>query len=146
MNYLFLAAIGMAGGIVISAGVFALITSTKLMSRLAGKTHTGKYIRLYEDIVVIGGTLFNILYVYKINISGFLTTQKTGLYIGIGGILLFAIFVGMFVGCLAVALAEVLKATAIFSRRVKLKSGVQFIVLAVALGKITGIIFQFFVL
>ncbi|MBE5959335.1 MAG: stage V sporulation protein AB [Lachnospiraceae bacterium] len=144
MNYLLLAAIGMAGGIIISAGVFALITSTKLMSRLAGKTHTGKYVRVYEDFVILGGCIFNFLYVYKVNLRSIFSSGIFERYVGVAAIGTFAFFFGIFTGCLAVALAEVLNATAIFSRRVKLRKGMSFIILFVALGKVAGILLQFF--
>ncbi len=50
---------------------------------------------------------------------------------------------GIFVGCLAVSLAEALNATAIFARRVKLRIGLSYIILAVAVGKVTAAIIQF---
>jgi stage V sporulation protein AB len=50
---------------------------------------------------------------------------------------------GIFVGCLAVSLAEALNGTAIFSRRVKLKYGLNFIILSVALGKMMASLIQF---
>lgn len=123
----------------VSAGVFALITSTGLMSRLAGKTHTGDKVRLYEDAVMLGGSVFNALYVFQVSFGFADLPSKWG--IGI-----FAVFAGIFVGCLAISLAEALKATAIFSRRVRLSSGLSFIVLAAALGKMVGAITQFFFL
>ena len=50
---------------------------------------------------------------------------------------------GIFVGCLAVSLAEALNATAIFARRVKLKVGLSFVILAVAVGKVLAAVIQF---
>jgi stage V sporulation protein AB len=46
--------------------------------------------------------------------------------------------VGIFVGCLAIALSEVLDGIPIFARRVKLKKGVSIAVIAVAIGKLVG--------
>lgn len=139
MNYLLIAIIGLAGGLVTSAGEFAVITSTGLMTRLTGKTHTAKYIRLYEDAVTIGGSLFNALYVFQVHAGVSETIAR--FLIGI-----LAIFVGIYVGCFAVALAEAVKATAIFSRRAKLQYGISFIVLAIAIGKVAGAMYQFFLL
>ena len=51
---------------------------------------------------------------------------------------------GIFVGCLAISLAEALNATAIFARRMKLAVGLSFIVLSVALGKGVGALIYFF--
>ena len=45
---------------------------------------------------------------------------------------------GIFVGCLATALAEALNVTAIFTRRLRLHIGIPLIVLSMALGKTAG--------
>lgn len=44
---------------IIAAGVFALITTTGVMTRFAEKTHTAKYVRQYENAVAFGAILFN---------------------------------------------------------------------------------------
>ena len=61
----------------------------------------------------------------------------TGLLIVIG------IFAGIFVGCLSIALSEVLDGLPIFARRVRLKMGVSITVFAVAIGKVAGAIVYF---
>jgi len=53
------------------------------------------------------------------------------------------IFTGVFVGCLALAIAELLDSIPIFARRVKLHGGFGIIVTAVALGKLVGSIIYF---
>lgn len=139
MKYLLLGITGISGGLVVSAGVFALITSTGMMSRLAGKTHTGEKARMYENAVIFGGAIFNALYVLKIS-------QIFPVWLAKGMIAFFAFFSGIFVGCLAVSLAEALKSTAIFSRRIKLSTGLSFVVLSVGIGKMIGAMIQFFIL
>jgi stage V sporulation protein AB len=146
MKYIALALTGMAGGLIISAGIFALITSTKLLSRLAAKTHTGKYARVYEECVILGGIIFNVIYIKEMNLTELISETVFGTYIAIALVILFALFAGIFVGCLAVALAEALKATAVFSRRIKLRYGMGYIIFAVAIGKMTGSLIQFFVM
>lgn len=137
MNFFILGIIGLAGGFITSGGVFALITSIGLMPRLIGKTHTGRYGRLYEDMVMAGGSIFNTLYAFEVKFNTPLSVAKWSMGI-------FGIFSGIFVGCLAVSLAEALNSTAIFSRRIKLSTGLSFIVLAAALGKMAGAFIQFF--
>ena len=58
-------------------------------------------------------------------------------------LVMIGIFAGIFVGCLSIALAEVLDGIPIFARRVKLKMGVSTAVLAIALGKIAGSLIYF---
>lgn len=136
LNNFLLIVTGLSAGALVSAGVFALIASTGVMTRLAGKTHTANHIRLYETMVIIGGTWWNIFWVFSIDFN----------LPDIARIVLQAVMglcQGVFVGCLAVALAEALNATAIFARRVKLKTGLSFIILSAAVGKIVATLIQF---
>jgi len=128
--------IGFSAGMIVSAGVIALITSVGVLPRLAGKTHTARHIRVYETCITIGGTL---------GVLQFILNLHFGIG-GIGGYIIsgiFGIFAGIFTGCLATALAETLNTTAIYSRRIKLVKGIGFIVLSLALGKALGAILQF---
>lgn len=136
VKYFLLAITGLSAGALVSAGIFALITSTGVISRLAGKTHTGKYVRLYENMVILGGIWWNICWVFQVR-----------LFFSYGMQQIFEVIMGLaqgvFVGCLAVALAEALNTTAIFARRVKLRTGLSFIILAVAVGKVIASVIQF---
>ena len=51
---------------------------------------------------------------------------------------------GIFVGSVAVALAEILQALPIFFRRVKIKEGLPWLMIFMALGKMVGGFFYFF--
>lgn len=135
LYYILLAIIGIAGGGLVSAGVFALITSTGVMTRFADKTHTASKVQTYESAVALGAVLFNIFWIFQIDLG---EINKIGNpLLGFVGICQ-----GIFVGCLAVSLAEALNATAIFARRTKLKTGLSFIVLSAALGKGVGALIQ----
>ena len=59
-------------------------------------------------------------------------------------LILYGFSAGIFVGCVAVALAEILKALPIFLRRVRMKEGLPWLVLFMALGKMLGSFFYFF--
>lgn len=127
------AIIGFGGGAVVAAGVFALVSAIGIIPRLADKSHTAKYISRYEDSVVLGGILGNIIYVYELSVP-----------IGTIGGILFGIFAGIYAGVLAISLAEATSATAVFSRRANLKKGLGAVVLAFALGKSFGAFLMFF--
>ena len=129
-----LAITGIGAGFIISAGVFALITSTGIITRFADKTHTAKSIQLYETIVIAGGILWNIFWIMESHFK--FTGQPAKIFQGIMGLCQ-----GIFVGCLAVALAEALNGTA---RRAKLQMGLSFIVLSVAVGKVLASLLQFY--
>lgn len=135
-KYIILGLTAFGGGSVISAAVFALIASTGVITRMAGKTHTGKHVTKYETAVVAGGTLWNIFWVFSV---------KLHMPVTVSAVLqpIIGLSQGIFVGCLAIFLAEALNATAIFARRVKLRIGLSYIILAVAVGKVTAAIIQF---
>ena len=58
----------------VAAGVFAFITLIGVVTRLAARTKTVKHIMLYEDMVVLGRTLGNILTIvdWKISVGAWL--------------------------------------------------------------------------
>lgn len=135
-KYIILGITAFGGGAIISAAVFALISSTGVITRMAGKTHTGKHVRKYETAVIVGGAWWNLFWVFSIRMH--LPANITEVLQPLMGLTQ-----GVFVGCLAVSLAEALNATAIFARRVKLRVGLSFIILAVAVGKVIAAIIQF---
>ncbi len=124
---------GLGSGFIVAAGVFALVSSVGVVTRMAGVTHTGKYVRIYEDSIVLGAALGNLISIYNMQIP-----------IGELGLAIYGIASGMFVGVLAISLAESINATAVFTRRSMLKRGLAAIVIALALGKGAGSLLLFF--
>lgn len=126
-----LSLIGLAAGVSIAGGVFAFIVMIGVLPRLAGRTHTAWAYWQYENAAIIGGFIGNIISIFSPNIP-----------IGNIGIGIFGLFSGMYVGCFAMALAEVLNVMPIFSRRIHLKEGMPYIVVAMAIGKAVGAFYQ----
>lgn len=124
---------GLSCGLIVAGGVFALITSIGVVPRMAGKSHTGNYVKIYEMSILLGGSLGNIVFLYKLNID------LGNIFVG-----LYGLFAGVFVGCLATSLAETLNTTAVFSRRIKLVKGMGFIILFLSLGKLFGSMLFFY--
>ena len=122
-----MALIGLSAGSIVAGGLFGFIVSLGIVSDFADRTGTAKHIRLYEDAVVCGGILGNIVMLYDIP----LTTISP--LMGVFGILS-----GVFVGCWALALAEVLNVFPIFLRRINVTKGIGFIILGLAIGKVVG--------
>lgn len=131
--------IGISSGIMVSAGVFTVLFVVGLVPRFAGRTDTARCELFYEECLIFGAVLADVLSVFPIkgSLGGSPRILLTVLLVLIG------IFAGIFVGCLSIALAEVLDGIPIFARRVKLKMGVSIAVLAVALGKIAGSLYYF---
>lgn len=131
IKYVLLFLIGLSGGFIVSGGVFAFITLLQLIPRLATRTGTAKYITLYEDYFIAGGIAgaFVSIFEWMLPIG----------YIGLGAI---GVFSGIFVGCQALALAEVLNVIPVFANRIKLTVGIPFVVVSLAIGKALGAFYQ----
>ncbi|HJA93447.1 MAG TPA: stage V sporulation protein AB [Candidatus Eisenbergiella merdipullorum] len=145
-----LAVIGVCSGLLVSGGVFTVILSVGLVPRFAGKTHTGDRIFLYEEMVVLGTLAGNFLSVF--GYSGHLSRKLYEIFPAAGGVwqmltgcltVMFGLFAGIFVGCLALAIAEMLDTIPIFARRTGFRHGLGIAVLSVALGKLAGSLYYF---
>ena len=136
-------------GLLSSGGVFTVFVTVGLVPRFADKTHTATKIILYENCIVAGAILGCILSVYgdffteifgKKALSAIPHWELWGsLILGI-----FGIFAGMFVGCFAIAIAEMLDTIPIFTRRIGLGKGVGIVMLCLALGKTVGALLYFY--
>lgn len=127
LKHILLALIGLSSGFVIAGAVFAFIAIIGIVPRLAHKTRTTRYIRLYEEALILGG-IFGA------------STNVIDYYIPIGkvAVVIFSLLVGVFYGCLAICLAEILDVIPILARRTKLKPGIVAFMLAIAFGKLFG--------
>lgn len=131
INYIFLVFLGLVAGFITSAGIFAFVTIIGVLTRLSTRTGTANHILLYEDLVVLGVAFGNTINLFQIHVQ-----------LGIIGLIFFGFFTGCYIGCLAVALEEVLQVFPIIAHRIKLKSGVPILVLLLALGKLAGTLFE----
>lgn len=132
IKYFLLILIGISGGFVIGGGVFAFITMIGVFPRLSARTHTAEHIRWYETCIIWGGAIGNFMMIFS-----FMPP------VGSLGLLIFGFFSGIYVGCLAMALAEVLRVIPIFAKRINLVEGMPWVILAMALGKGAGAMYQF---
>ena len=134
MRELLLGILGLSGGVVVAAGVFALITMIGIVPRVIAKTSTSGRIFLYESMIIAGGVFGNWLGIFEITLP-----------VGVLGLLLYGVFSGVFVGCLSIALAEGLKVIPIALKRLKMEEGVSWLIMADAAGKMVGVWLQFLV-
>lgn len=129
---LVLCLIGISGGFIVGGGIFAFITMIGTFPRLADRTNTAKHIKGYENAIISGGIIGNMIVIFDIILP-----------IGSVGLVIFGLFSGIYVGCLAMALAESLKVMPVFVERIKLRYGMAFVIFALALGKGIGSLYQF---
>ena len=134
LKYMLLILIGVRSGFVISGAVFAFIASIGIVPRLASKTRTEKFAPLYEETIALGG-LFGAL----LNFLPLRFNFKWYYFLP------FWFCNGIFIGCLAVCLAEVMDVVPIMARRIRLKTGIRLFVFALAVGKMVGAITYFLI-
>ena len=156
---IFMAVVGAAAGFGVSGGVFTTLIAIGLVPRFAGKTHTADHIFLYEEMVVCGtlfGGLVTVFFPF-IRLHEWLGDSLTrsgafyeGLSVGrwypvLGTFVLvvFGLFAGIFVGCLALAIAEMLDSIPIFARRSGFRQGIGIAILCMAVGKTVGSLIYF---
>ena len=119
--------LGFASGLAVAGGMFALLIALGVISRFAGKTHTAAYVIHYENAAALGGILGNLFSVYQFRLP-----------IGLPGVIAFGLFSGVFTGTWAMALTEIVDAVPVFSRRIRLKTGMPWLILSMALGRAAG--------
>ena len=122
-----LAAVGLSAGAAVAGGLFAFIVELGVVADFADRTHTADKILFYESCVALGGILGNIFYVFRLDLPA-----------GTWFLALYGILAGIFAGCWAMALAEILNLFPIFIRRAKLQMCIKYIVLGIAMGKTAG--------
>ena len=154
LKQLLLAVIGVSAGLIVSAGVFTVLISVGLIPRFAGKMHVARKVFVLEEMVICGtmtGCFFSVFsewgmigkWVRSHEIFGAAATEGVWNFIGALLQIVFGLFAGIFVGCLALAIAEMLNTIPIFSRRIGFRHGLGIAILAVALGKLLGSLVYF---
>ena len=133
IKYFVLVLIGLGSGFAVASGIFAFITMLGIIPRLAARTKTARHIVWYENMIVLGGALGNIWIVF---LNLFPATSLL--------LVLYGLFAGIYVGCLVMALAEMLRVIPILVNRAQIKEGFYLIPAAIAIGKLTGTLFQYF--
>ena len=153
LQQIFMAICAFSFGAICSAGVFTVLVSVGLIPRFAGKLSIAKHIMIFEEMVVFGtmfGGFFSIFPKFGELGDFILKNQVFGALSGeiwrIGGAsfcIAYGVFAGMFVGCLALAIAEMLDSIPIFARRSGFREGIGIVIIFIALGKVIGSLIYF---
>ena len=124
---------GISAGGVIAAGVFAFLAVIGVFPRLIAYVGERKHVLLCETMMILGGVSGTIIDLY----------HAPHLFGGTMFLAVWGIFTGIFVGSLVMSLAETLKALPVFARRVRMSVGIQYMILAMAIGKCAGSLIYF---
>ncbi len=140
LRYIILVIIGISSGTLVAGGVAALLTSVGVVTRVAYHTGTSKKIVHYENCIIAGSIIGNAVVIYEPRMN----LQSVTPVVWIPLIILMGICMGIFVGCLAMSLAEALDVSSISFRRMEISHYLWMVILAVAIGKFAGNILFFF--
>lgn len=139
LKSLFMIVVGISSGLGVAAGTFAFLFVIRIIPRMIQKA------RLEHKIIFIENNVFRgVMFGTAMSLFSW---KKKWLFELFGKTLLtiFGMSAGIFVGCLAVALAEILDTFPIFFRRLNIKDEFGEVLLFVmAIGKLIGSLFFFF--
>ena len=127
IRQIILGVVGLSSGFAVAGGMFAFLIALGVVTRFAGKTHTAKYILYYEDAAAVGGILGNLFSIYGFSLP-----------VGMVGVVSYGLFSGIFTGAWSMALTEIVDTVPIFSRRIRLKTGMPWLILSMAIGRMAG--------
>lgn len=134
IKHVLIVIMGISAGFLVAGGMFTVLFTVGLIPRFAGKTRTGCHVKIYETAVIIGSTFWNLVSLYQFSLP-------------FGSVLMasFGFFGGIFVGSLALAIAEMLNGLPIFARRIDFRRGLGIAVLSLAIGKGLGNLLSFWI-
>ena len=125
---LFLIVFGLSSGIMVGAGVIALLILVGIIPRMAQISNTKGFISFYEKILIIGTLL-----------GSFISIQNISISIGRIGVLILGLSYGIYIGFLSSGLAEILDYIPIVSRRLKIPTlYLKYIIISLLIGKVIG--------
>lgn len=127
IRYVCLFFVCFCGGAAIAGGYFAFVSMIGIFPKLLEKIKCGRYCMLIECLLAYGAVLGNVLYVFNIPA-----------HITVFGYSVICLFGGVFVGCLAGALTEVLNVIPIAGRRLGLRRYLPYVIYALGIGKLVG--------
>ncbi|REK77307.1 stage V sporulation protein AB [Paenibacillus paeoniae] len=132
---LFIAILGIGGGLAVGSGLVALLIVFDLIPRLAQLTNAFR-LSIWFETAIISGALywtFADFMDWRLSVSMPIVLSGAGL------------FDGIFVGMLAAALTEVMNVLPILAKRLQLSRYIVGLVMAMVLGKTFGSLFDWLV-
>ncbi|MFT9847446.1 stage V sporulation protein AB [Aneurinibacillus sp. REN35] len=134
MANLFLAIVGLSGGIIVGGGIVALITVLDLIPRFVQITKTNTHLVHFQWAVILGALGFTLFDFFS---------PPWHLSSGLLGVV--GACMGIFVGFLAAALTEVLNVIPILAKRIQVYEYLYAFIMALAFGKVVGSLFHWLI-
>ena len=138
LRSLFLILAGFCSGTGVAAGTFAFLLVIRVIPRMVQKAKLEHRVVYIENIVFRGIVFGTILSLFSWKKKWILAI------LGRSILTIYGLSAGMFVGCIAVALAEILDTFPIFFRRLRIKASfASLMIFVMAIGKMVGSLFFF---
>jgi len=150
LRHIFMAGLATACGIAVSAGTFAFLLVIGVIPRMIKRCNFGERILMVENTVILGvltGAVFSVVeWKGQLPDPGLGGGRPPLPYPWLAHVILgaYGTAAGIFVGCIAVALAEILNTFPILFRRLYINRGLSGVMIAMALGKMAGSFYYFF--
>lgn len=132
---IFVALLGLAGGLAVGSGLVALLIVLDLIPRLAQIANAYRMSIWFETAVIFGS-----LYWTFADFMNWRLSLPSSVFLSVSGL-----FDGIFVGMLAAALTEVMNVLPILAKRMNLSDYMVGLVMAMVLGKTLGSLFDWLV-
>ena len=139
-------------GCAVSSGTFAFLLVIGVVPRMLRKTCLAKKTILVENVIVCGIIFGAITSVFDWNLSGRLISgmmhggsgqSMVIRVLGVCFVMIYGVSAGIFVGCIAAALAEILNTFPIVFHRTGIKRGLPWVMASMAFGKALGALYYF---
>lgn len=128
MKYLFCIITGFAGGLVVGTGVVAFFTILGIVTRSIEISNSSKCVKWYEFTILLGAIISALFYFFDIELNW--TKYVFPPVIGL--------FMGIFVGMVASALAEMLDVMPVMADRMSMRKFLYIGIFAIIFGKTLG--------
>lgn len=132
LKHVFQAVLAFSCGAAISAGTFAFLLVIGVVPRILGRTKTANRIFRAENSIIFGVLSGAVFSVFEWSALFPIPWMSHVLFT------VYGLSAGIFVGCIAVALAEILNTFPIVFRRLYLNRGLPWVMVAMAFGKMVG--------
>jgi len=127
MNKLFLIALGLSGGAIVGTGISAFITILGVVVRVIDLSETQRCGYVYKISILLGSLVSTCIYMFEL-----------GIKVSPIWLLIIGLFMGVFVGMVASALAETLDVLPFSSTYIGINRWVYLWIIALIFGKIIG--------
>lgn len=124
-------------GAAVSAGTFAFLLVIGVIPRILGRTREGQRVLMMENIIILGvltGAVFTVFEWEAVFPIAWISHLLFAVY---------GISAGIFVGCISVALAEILNTFPIMFHRLAISRGLSWAIISMAIGKMIGSFYYF---